>query len=48
MSRSLSLVMVRRMPEWAWIVVACVVTAVVVGAVTYLVTVWYLTKGLWG
>ena len=37
-----------RMPEWAWIVITCVVTGVVTAAVVYLVTVWYLTKGLRG
>ena len=38
----------RRMPEWLWITLICLGVAVVVGTGTYLVTVWYLTKNLWG
>jgi hypothetical protein len=36
------------MPEWVWITAACVATAAVTAAAVYLVTVWYLAKGLRG
>lgn len=36
------------MPEWLLITLLCLAVAVVVAAVTYLVTVWYLSRGLRG